>query len=158
MECLILLLKKGANPYCQDMSGCTLLHLATRYVHKKCMSKLLEYGADVNICTNEGFRAPHWLAVNRWTELLHNLVQRVSDVDVEDAMGQTALHVACRNDHKMTVQCFLDSSAHINRPNVSGATPLYFACRYDILYFQILSLKDVMYVLYFQAQTFLYIF
>ena len=122
------------------------------------MSKLLEYGADVNICTNEGFRAPHWLAVNRWTELLHNLVQRVSDVDVEDEMGQTALHVACRNDHKMTVQCFLDSSAHINRPNVSGATPLYFACRYDILYFQILSLKDVMYVLYFQAQTFLYIF
>ncbi|XP_057617681.1 E3 ubiquitin-protein ligase HACE1 isoform X3 [Chionomys nivalis] len=27
-----------------------------------------------------------------------------------------------------TVQCLLDSGADINRPNVSGATPLYFAC------------------------------
>uniref|UniRef100_M3YDJ6 Uncharacterized protein n=2 Tax=Amniota TaxID=32524 RepID=M3YDJ6_MUSPF len=44
-------------------------------------------------------------------------------------MGQTALHVACQNGHKTTVQCLLDSGADINRPNVSGATPLYFACR-----------------------------
>lgn len=42
----------------------------------------------------------HWLAVNGRTELLHDLVQHVSDVDVEDAMGQTALHVACQNGHK----------------------------------------------------------
>jgi len=27
----------------------------------------------------------------------------------------------------------LDSGADINRPNVSGATPLYFACRYKFL-------------------------
>jgi len=31
------------------------------------------------------------------------------------------------------VQCLLDSGADINRPNVSGATPLYFACRYKFL-------------------------
>lgn len=42
----------------------------------------------------------HWLAVNGRTELLHDLVQHVSNVDVEDAMGQTALHVACQNGHK----------------------------------------------------------
>lgn len=42
----------------------------------------------------------HWLAVNGRTELLHDLVQHVTDVDVEDAMGQTALHVACQNGHK----------------------------------------------------------
>uniref|UniRef100_A0A7N4P284 E3 ubiquitin-protein ligase HACE1 n=1 Tax=Sarcophilus harrisii TaxID=9305 RepID=A0A7N4P284_SARHA len=122
VECLVLLLKKGANPNYQDISGCTPLHLA------KCMSKLLEYSADVNICNNEGLTAIHWLAVNGRTELLHDLVQHVSNVDVEDAMGQTALHVACQNGHKTTVQCLLDSGADINRPNVSGATPLYFAC------------------------------
>ncbi|XP_050749753.1 E3 ubiquitin-protein ligase HACE1 isoform X4 [Gymnogyps californianus] len=84
VECLVLLLKKGANPNYQDISGCTPLHLAARNGQKKCMSKLLEYGADVNICNNEGLTA--------------------------------------------TVQCLLDSGADINRPNVSGATPLYFAC------------------------------
>ncbi|XP_059970985.1 E3 ubiquitin-protein ligase HACE1 isoform X2 [Mesoplodon densirostris] len=104
----------------------SLLHIAAK--QKKCMSKLLEYNADVNICNNEGLTAIHWLAVNGRTELLHDLVQHVSDVDVEDAMGQTALHVACQNGHKTTVQCLLDSGADINRPNVSGATPLYFAC------------------------------
>ncbi|XP_060139419.1 E3 ubiquitin-protein ligase HACE1 isoform X4 [Globicephala melas] len=175
VECLVLLLKKGANPNYQDISGCTPLHLAARNGQKKCMSKLLEYNADVNICNNEGLTAIHWLAVNGRTELLHDLVQHVSDVDVEDAMGQTALHVACQNGHKtstgsgctasaamahgpgrfaacgifpdrgmnpcplhrqadsqplrhQTVQCLLDSGADINRPNVSGATPLYFAC------------------------------
>lgn len=46
----------------------------------------------------------HWLAVNGRTELLHDLVQHVSNVDVEDAMGQTALHVACQNGHKTVRQ------------------------------------------------------
>ncbi|XP_039973738.1 E3 ubiquitin-protein ligase HACE1 isoform X2 [Xiphias gladius] len=104
----------------------SLLHIAAK--QKKCMGKLLEYNADVNICNNEGLTAIHWLAVNGRTELLHDLVQHVSNVDVEDAMGQTALHVACQNGHKTTVLCLLDSGADINRPNVSGATPLYFAC------------------------------
>ncbi|KAG8444723.1 hypothetical protein GDO86_009768 [Hymenochirus boettgeri] len=128
VECLVLLLKRGANPNYQDISGCTPLHLAARNGQKKCMSKLLEYNADVNICNNEGLTAIHWLAVNGRTELLHDLVQHVTNVDVEDAMGQTALHVACQNGHKTTVLCLLDSGADINRPNVSGATPLYFAC------------------------------
>ncbi|KAE8602815.1 hypothetical protein XENTR_v10014135 [Xenopus tropicalis] len=128
VECLVLLLKRGADPNYQDISGCTPLHLAARNGQKKCMSKLLEYNADVNICNNEGLTAIHWLAVNGRTELLHDLVQHVTNVDVEDAMGQTALHVACQNGHKTTVLCLLDSGADINRPNVSGATPLYFAC------------------------------
>uniref|UniRef100_A0A3Q2DQ09 E3 ubiquitin-protein ligase HACE1 n=1 Tax=Cyprinodon variegatus TaxID=28743 RepID=A0A3Q2DQ09_CYPVA len=128
LECLVLLLKRGANPNYQDISGCTPLHLAARNGQKKCMGKLMEYNADVNICNNEGLTAIHWLAVNGRTELLHDLVQHVSNVDVEDAMGQTALHVACQNGHKTTVLCLLDSGADINRPNVSGATPLYFAC------------------------------
>ncbi|OWK01504.1 HACE1, partial [Cervus elaphus hippelaphus] len=57
VECLVLLLKKGANPNYQDISGCTPLHLAARNGQKKCMSKLLEYSADVNICNNEGLTA-----------------------------------------------------------------------------------------------------
>ncbi|XP_043921844.1 E3 ubiquitin-protein ligase HACE1 [Protopterus annectens] len=128
VECLVLLLKKGANPNYQDISGCTPLHLAARNGQKKCMAKLLEFNADVNICNNEGLTTIHWLAVNGRTELLHDLLQHVSNVDVEDSMGQTALHVACQNGHKTTVLCLLDSGADINRPNVSGATPLYFAC------------------------------
>lgn len=147
VECLVLLLKRGANPNYQDISGCTPLHLAARNGQKKCMSKLLEYNADVNICNNEGLTAIHWLAVNGRTELLHDLVQHVSNVDVEDAMGQTALHVACQNGHKTTVLCLLESGADINRPNVSGATPLYFACSHgqrDTA--QILLLRGVKYL------------
>ena len=42
----------------------------------------------------------HWLAVNGRTELLHDLLQHVVAVDVEDSQGQTALHVAAQNGHK----------------------------------------------------------
>ncbi|XP_078600324.1 E3 ubiquitin-protein ligase HACE1-like isoform X2 [Branchiostoma floridae x Branchiostoma japonicum] len=122
------------------MTGCTALHLAARNGQKKCLAKLLEYNADVNIRNNEGLTTIHWLAVNGRTELLHDLLQHVREngdveggdrkqnVDVEDAQGQTALHVACQNGHKSTVLCLLDNGADINRPNVTGATPLSFAC------------------------------
>nr|XP_035922018.1 E3 ubiquitin-protein ligase HACE1-like isoform X1 [Halichoerus grypus] len=66
VECLVLLLKKGANPNYQDISGCTPLHLAARNGQKKCMSKLLEYSADVNICNNEGLTAEDWKVNRPW--------------------------------------------------------------------------------------------
>ncbi|XP_023239346.1 E3 ubiquitin-protein ligase HACE1-like [Centruroides sculpturatus] len=99
-ECLVLLLRKGANVNYQDIAGCTALHLAARNGQKKCLTKLLEYKADVNIRNNEGLTTIHWLAVNGRTELLHDMLQYVKDVDVEDGQGQTALHVACQNGHK----------------------------------------------------------
>ncbi|XP_067125918.1 E3 ubiquitin-protein ligase HACE1-like isoform X2 [Centruroides vittatus] len=129
-ECLVLLLRKGANVNYQDIAGCTALHLAARNGQKKCLTKLLEYKADVNIRNNEGLTTIHWLAVNGRTELLHDMLQYVKDVDVEDGQGQTALHVACQNGHKTTVICLLDNNADINRGNVMGATPLAFACKH----------------------------
>lgn len=32
--------------------------------------------------------------------MLLTLLQYMTDVDIEDAQGQTALHVACQNGHK----------------------------------------------------------
>uniref|UniRef100_A0A8C6RH58 E3 ubiquitin-protein ligase HACE1 n=1 Tax=Nannospalax galili TaxID=1026970 RepID=A0A8C6RH58_NANGA len=132
VECLVLLLKKGANPDYQDISGCTPLHLAARNGQKKCMSKLLEYSADVNICNNEGLTAVCAM-ISGAAEMAQWL--RILTVLAEDMGSNPATHMA-------TVQCLLDSGADINRPNVSGATPLYFACRYDTLYFQMHSLKN----------------
>lgn len=147
--------------YCVRLLFMETLNTSVPSRQKKCMGKLLEYNADVNICNNEGLTAVselrlcfmlfclkplnnpsnphrwahhghlwtpewwsglwlslnpllqiHWLAVNGRTELLHDLVQHVTNVDVEDAMGQTALHVACQNGHK-TVSHF-QHSASIN--------------------------------------------
>ena len=62
-------------------------------------TKFCSYPQDSDL-TYDPLVQIHWLAVNGRTELLHDLVQYVSNVDVEDAMGQTALHVACQNGHK----------------------------------------------------------
>lgn len=70
----------------------------------------------------------HWLAVNGRTELLHDLVQHVTNVDVEDAMGQTALHVACQNGHKTVrktnVTCILGFASHKNMIQIAQRSPL----------------------------------
>uniref|UniRef100_A0A672MVQ3 E3 ubiquitin-protein ligase HACE1 n=1 Tax=Sinocyclocheilus grahami TaxID=75366 RepID=A0A672MVQ3_SINGR len=109
----------------------TLMPMVMADQHRSVSELLLNSKFDVNYAFGRVKRSLLHIAAK--TELLHDLVQHVSNVDVEDAMGQTALHVACQNGHKTvrnlsTVQCLLDSGADINRPNVSGATPLYFAC------------------------------
>ncbi|AWO97172.1 putative E3 ubiquitin-protein ligase HACE1-like [Scophthalmus maximus] len=115
VECLVLLLKRGANPNYQDISGCTPLHLAARNGQKKCMGKLLEYNADVNICNNEG------LTALKYDYFLVSLL--LCDSKLNNFGVWTKQNIMLQ-----TVLCLLDSGADINRPNVSGATPLYFAC------------------------------
>uniref|UniRef100_A0A7N6AKU1 E3 ubiquitin-protein ligase HACE1 n=1 Tax=Anabas testudineus TaxID=64144 RepID=A0A7N6AKU1_ANATE len=84
VECLVLLLKRGANPNYQDISGCTPLHLAARNGYEHHVSPFTCWCWFKSTC--DTFK------------------------------------------YLTTVLCLLDSGADINRPNVSGATPLYFAC------------------------------
>ena len=92
----------------------------------------------------------HWLAVNGRTELLHDLVQHVSDVDVEDAMGQTALHVACQNGHKTvswamrTLSCmclffkidFMKSFSLCIFGNMKHYSKILFSASYGLFFFE----------------------
>ncbi|XP_052811362.1 E3 ubiquitin-protein ligase HACE1-like isoform X2 [Mya arenaria] len=70
----------------------------------------------------------HWLAANGRTEILGDVYRLIGNIDIEDAQGQTALHVASQNGHLSMVQSLLDYKADINRQTNFGWTPLHFAC------------------------------
>lgn len=65
---------------------CLILMYCLVYSQKKCMSKLLEYSADVNICNNEGLTAVS--AVNSHGELKIN-------ADFEDPDFLCFCHLTC---------------------------------------------------------------
>ena len=52
--------------------------------------------------------------MNGRTEMLHDLLQHVTDVDVEDSQGQTALHIASQNGHKTVSMQFLYLSLYLS--------------------------------------------
>lgn len=61
--------------------------------------------------------------------LLASAVATVTGLRLEGGGGFSPGLLRCVFMSSQTVLCLLESGADINRPNVSGATPLYFACR-----------------------------
>ncbi|KAH8598592.1 hypothetical protein B0O99DRAFT_615467, partial [Bisporella sp. PMI_857] len=112
-----LLLDKSANISCQDNQGRCPLHLTIRGGHQKLIDLVL---ADIeipdwNYQDQQGCSALHFAA--------------------SDTYGWTALHWACRNGSRKTVQILRESGADSSRKDIKGWTPLDVAtfCQNDSL-------------------------
>eukprot|EP00794_Sanderia_malayensis_P015706 gene15706-17291_t len=132
-ECVLLLLKKGADVSSQDRSGVTPLQLAARNGHTKCIHKLLESMSkdDITKCSHDGMTALHWLASNGRTEILLSFLPFIENIDVEDGNQQTPLHLACLTGHRVTVLKLIENGADIERLDSRGYTPLLYACSHE---------------------------
>ena len=86
---------------------------------------LVEHGADVN-CAGINRTTPLAYAVradkgNR-VDLVQWLLAQGADVNIADAKGQTALHVAAGSGHPIIIQALLDHAGDATRKDTQGRT------------------------------------
>lgn len=91
------------------------------------VTRLLEFGVDVNSKNAMGYVALRESVVNNHIDVCRLLLDRGARVDVRDDMGWTALHWAAHKGHAGIVNLLLERGAVVNASNTDGDTPAHKA-------------------------------
>ncbi|KXH51554.1 hypothetical protein CNYM01_09715 [Colletotrichum nymphaeae SA-01] len=113
----------------------TPLIAAVRKSQSRSIDFLLESGADINRGSlMERMKPIHWAITHEQESIIRLLIQRGCDLEVQDASGQTPLHIACQYEHRFdTVALLLEAGANVHIQDYNGDTPLFIAVLRDII-------------------------
>ncbi|XP_065346622.1 putative ankyrin repeat protein RF_0381 [Cloeon dipterum] len=129
------LLDRGDIVNFKDSNGNTALHLAAMLnENPNIVNLLLEKGAKVNIKNNGKRTALHYAAVNNegTEEVFQQLIVYDADVNSQDEVGNTALHLTSGwNGNPEKVKILLEKGAKVNAQNNEKWTALHFATRHN---------------------------
>ncbi|XP_068002259.1 ankyrin repeat and SOCS box protein 10 isoform X1 [Melanerpes formicivorus] len=126
--CLRLLLLRGAAV---DFApgGCTALHEACRAASADCLRLLLDFGADPQAVSEDGYQPLHLCKSPDSIECVQQLLQHGACVNSRtEEEGDTALHIAARHGLTEHVRLLLRHGAELEAENEEGQTPLNAAC------------------------------
>jgi ankyrin repeat protein len=110
VDCMEQLLRRGVTPIERSSSGEYPIHAAARYGRIECLSLLLPDTSGV-----------------------HCDEQRERYLELRDAAGNTAMHVAAQHNQYDFVHQLLDYGADIQALNVHNETPLHLAAQFGSL-------------------------
>ena len=138
LECMTLLLERGANVLAAGGDGGSPLHRAAMRGHAACVRALLSHGASVDQVDKTGDTPLSRAALSGHVKCLCVLLQFGASVNrsmklrVDDGgdfyVGcDTPLHHACSNGHVDCVRLLVEHQAAVNVRNSSGCTPLAHA-------------------------------
>jgi ankyrin repeat protein len=124
VECVKLLLEKGANLLVKDNQGGTPLHNAVQSQSKDCTQLLLDLLSPAKPATagESGEKQP----AAKPTEVAAGDVESVNTPD-NDLF--TPLHIAVCVENIELVRLLLDRGARVSAKNALGRTPLFYAVR-----------------------------
>jgi ankyrin repeat protein len=135
------LIRHGADPNkCYGFMGSTPLHSAAMQNKKQAALALIEMKANVNANPAASSGTPvfgsrgtplHVAAGARQIEMIDILLKAEAKVNLQDAMGDTALHKAVygsyNGSHKATIEKLLQAGADPKIKNKQGLTPAVVA-------------------------------
>lgn len=101
-----------------------LLISAARYGSIKCLSVLLDRGANIDTTRFNSLTSVHCAAANGQTEALTLLLDRGADVDDVENEGRTPLHYAVYVGHIECVQLLLERGANREIADNIGRTTM----------------------------------
>ena len=127
VQCVELLLDKGADVNISDCHGDTPLIHALDNGSYECVKLLLDKGADVNVRNNDGNTPLIYAAEKGSHECVKLLLDKGDDVNVGNNDGGTPLIYAARKGSHECVKLLLDKGADVNVGNNIGCTPLLYA-------------------------------
>lgn len=123
-----VLVENGADVNQQDHYSNTALLWATGHGRTKVVEYLVSKGADVEI---EGEKSATFTAIGLGhVEMAKILMKKQEsdnqsfDVNTQDDVGNTALHMACQYGELEAVKLLVKLNADVNRKNILGTTPL----------------------------------
>jgi ankyrin repeat protein len=101
----------------------------------KCVTSLLQAGAEIGACTRSKSTVFHVAAANGHLDVLKTLYknlpkERFYIINSDDDRGDTPLHDAVANGHKAEAKFLLEIGALVNKSNNLGKSPFHYAALY----------------------------
>lgn len=123
------LLSKQAKLDIRDALGRTALF---ECVSRACplLDRLAAAGAQFNVTDSSGNSLLHDVGDNTVAQML---IERGAPVDVKNAEGKTALHIAAEKDNPALATLLLSKGATVNGRDHLGNTPLHFAQTNEVI-------------------------
>lgn len=125
-----LLIEHGADVNARNIYGSTALYEAVFLGYKSISEILIKAGADINISVPDGYKDDFLLyhAVSSNSAETAALIMRYTDnlerdLGRKDINGDTVLHIAARNRHRLMFELLLKAGADFNVKNKKGITP-----------------------------------
>jgi ankyrin repeat protein len=131
LKCACTLMDLGADAECEDHTEEQPIHAANSL---EMVQALIERGsADVNAVSGCGEWPLKLAAEVNDVKRLAWLLQHGAEVD-RTSTGETALHVAVREDSREAVDLLLTAGANPNQQDVDGWTPLFGASSREVIH------------------------
>lgn len=115
------------NPDIQSLNGGTALSLAAQNSLPKTVTMLLEYKANVNKRTEQGFTALHWASIKNHCDVVKVLLKGGANPNLTDINIRTPLHYAVINASCPIIEELLKNGVDVNCEDVHFQTPLKIA-------------------------------
>jgi hypothetical protein len=126
-----LFLAAGFSPVTRDKAGVPLLNIAARTGNREVLKLLIKSGADVNLTADDrGSSALIDSTIGRYFDIVTDLIESGTNVDLKSKDGQTALVIAVGADDEAVVEALLKAGAS---PDISDSLGLS-ARKYATLY------------------------
>ncbi|XP_033741681.1 protein shank-like isoform X2 [Pecten maximus] len=124
MEAVKTLLDLGASPNLKDARGLTpLYYCAAHSCNPICMEMLLMEKAIIGATDEQGWMEIHQACHNGLVQHLEYLLSYGADMDIQNASGNTALHVCAINNQESCARVLLFRGASKDIVNLNHQTP-----------------------------------
>ncbi|XP_063965713.1 uncharacterized protein LOC129276853 [Lytechinus pictus] len=112
-----------------DKGGNTALHNAAKRGHTAITEHLVEQGADIKKCNDEGWTALHSASKEGHTDIIDFLISRGIDANIADQKGMTPLHIASGKGHLDCTKRLVCGGSDIHKFDDGGCTALHIAAK-----------------------------